>query len=322
MQCMEIWGGNQAVSSEVELAGLNAWVVSHPYSASGGGAGAAGGDIHYVTSCATGRISRIVIADVSGHGETVARAADALRRLMRAYSNYVDQSSFVENLNKRFAELAEAADDATVQPGAFATAVVATYFAPTDELAISNAGHPRPMLYRARERRWSPIIAASSESGLSNLPLGVDTPTAYPTTQLSLNEGDMVLFYTDSLIEAKDSAGRMLGERGLLERLSELAIDEPGGFISRVIQSISPDGPGKMNDDVTVMLFSRNGKKPTPSVFLGLQAGARIAMSVLDSLRPGSLPASLPQFDLRSIGGAMVQRLNRIGSAQRTRNQP
>src|SRR6187402_1776010 len=66
MQCMEVWGGNQAFDSSLALPGLDAWVYSRPY-----GQSAIGGDVYYVSSCATGRIMRLLLADVSGHGAVV-----------------------------------------------------------------------------------------------------------------------------------------------------------------------------------------------------------------------------------------------------------
>ena len=59
MQCMEVWGGNQSVDSGVVMAGLDAWVYCRPYAAVGADApAAAGGDVYFVSSCATGRIAR------------------------------------------------------------------------------------------------------------------------------------------------------------------------------------------------------------------------------------------------------------------------
>ena len=51
MQCMEVWGGSQLTSSGVELGGLDVWVYSKPF-----GAAQRGGDVYYVSSCASGRI--------------------------------------------------------------------------------------------------------------------------------------------------------------------------------------------------------------------------------------------------------------------------
>ena len=109
MQCMEVWGGNRAIDNGVIMSGLDAWVFCRPFHAADANAG--GGDIHYVSSCAAGQITRLLIADVSGHGAPVAKAADALRRLMSKFSNYVDQSRLLEAVNTRFGELSEEASD-------------------------------------------------------------------------------------------------------------------------------------------------------------------------------------------------------------------
>ena len=80
MQCMEVWGGNQVVDDSVAVAGLDAWVYSKPFGGSDGG-----GDVYYVSSCATGRIARLLLADVSGHGEAVRKTGVGLRDLMRRH---------------------------------------------------------------------------------------------------------------------------------------------------------------------------------------------------------------------------------------------
>src|ERR1043165_1889351 len=91
--CMEVWRGADAVDAAVSLPGLDAWVYSRPYEQA-----TAGGDVYYVSSCATGRINRLLIADISGHGEKVQSVAIQLRDLMRKYVNFLDQSKFVLNM--------------------------------------------------------------------------------------------------------------------------------------------------------------------------------------------------------------------------------
>jgi sigma-B regulation protein RsbU (phosphoserine phosphatase) len=193
MQCMEVWGGNTSAEMTVAMPGLDAWVFSRPY-----GDEAAGGDVHYLSSCGTGRITRLLVADVSGHGERVSNTAVRLRSLMRRFVNYVDQTRFVEQMNREFATL-----EAT---GAFATSVVATYWGPTRSLDVCNAGHPRPLWYRARKSQWQLLIEprapAPGDRSPINLPLGVVEPTVYEQFGVRLHAGDLVLLYTDSLIEA------------------------------------------------------------------------------------------------------------------------
>ena len=205
LQCMEIWGGIEPVESSVRTPGLDLWVFSRPF-----GGDDEGGDVHYVTLCGGGLITRIVVADVSGHGSSVAEFSSSLRSLLRKNINNKSQSQLVERLNRQFAEMAGMRR--------FATAVVITYLTSTDELSICNAGHPRPLLFRATDGTWSVLLPESDGGvGLSNLPLGLDDETQYDASRVKLGRGDLVVFYTDALIEAADGSGQLLGESGLLE---------------------------------------------------------------------------------------------------------
>ena len=87
----------------------------------------AGGDVYYVSSCAAGRLTRILLADVSGHGEQVAHIAAQLRDLMRENIEVTNHHQFVVDMNRQF--------EAGTQDGTFATAVVASFFA-THEVVV------------------------------------------------------------------------------------------------------------------------------------------------------------------------------------------
>ena len=112
MQCMEVWGGSQLTARGVEFGGLDVWVYSKPY-----GQAQSGGDVYYASSCATGRISRLLLADVAGHGNSVAATAADLRTLMRRFVNRLDQAEFVRLLNQQFVALSRAGDFATAIVG-------------------------------------------------------------------------------------------------------------------------------------------------------------------------------------------------------------
>src|SRR3984885_1830122 len=201
MQCMEVWGGSQLTSSGVELGGLDVWVYSKPF-----GEAQRGGDVYYVSSCASGRISRLLLADVAGHGQSVASTAADLRTLMRRFVNRLDQTEFVRLLNQQFSALSK--------DGAFATAVVATFFEPSRRMTVCNAGHPRPLLYRAATRRWDFLghgvveqPGAKKKAGPSNLPLGMLEISEYDQFDIELEPGDCLLSYTDALMESNDASG-------------------------------------------------------------------------------------------------------------------
>ena len=202
MRCMEIRGGSRAVEEAFSTPGLSVWLYSNPFDGA-----ERGGDVHYISLCGGGLITRVVVADVSGHGTSVSEFSDDLRTLMRKNINTKRQTRLVEALNRQFSK--------TAQSLRFATAVVATYLATNRSLTISNASHPRPLWYRAETGYWHSLETTRLEQG--NLPLGIDDDSPYHQFTVRLGPGDIVCFYTDALSEATDAAGRMLGEKGLVQ---------------------------------------------------------------------------------------------------------
>ena len=254
LRCMEIWGGSGVMETEVSTPGLDAWVYSRPHEGS-----ASGGDVHYVSLCGGGIVTKIILADVSGHGAAVSDAALRLRELMRRNINRKDQTRLVRELNRQFAALEEA--------GHFATAVVATYLATTDRLAFCNAGHPHPLWYRAAEGRWDLLTGSGAEpgSGLANLPLGIDESSGYEQFAITLGADDLLLLYTDALTEASDASGTPLGEGGLLALARGLDPSPPSRFGPALLRAVGHyRGDLPADDDVTLMTLHHNAGPPAP----------------------------------------------------------
>jgi sigma-B regulation protein RsbU (phosphoserine phosphatase) len=268
MQCMEIRGGSQAVEERVAMPGLDAWVYSHPHEDA-----VSGGDLHYLSVCGGGVTTRILIADVSGHGESVAGFSASLRELMRNNINTKSQTHLVGTLNRQFLETAEGRR--------FATAIVATYLANHKRLTVCNAGHPRPLWWHAATGQWDLMDQRAGDAG--NLPLGIDDETPYRQFSVELAPGDVVLFYTDALPEAADPAGSMLGEEGLLGLACGLVIDDPRQVGPALLAAIDRHRGGRpANDDTTLLAIVHSAEGPRhPSIgekldvyakFFGLKA--------------------------------------------------
>jgi len=295
MQCMEVWGGSQLTERGVEFGGLDAWVYSKPY-----GDATHGGDVYYASSCATGRITRLLLADVSGHGTKAAATAADLRTLMRRFVNRLDQTEFVKLLNQQFTELS--------QVGTFATAVVTTFFAPSRRLIVCNAGHPRPLLYRASEKKWS-LLGKQTQG---NIPLGLIDATEYEQFDVELAEGDCLVSYSDALIECSDASGEMLGESGLLKVLRLLGDVSPERLIPALLKEIGERHPENLSeDDVTVMVVRVNGREPRYSFGEKLRAAVRFTGAALRSLHPRAERAPFPDLNLANLGGAILPALGR-----------
>lgn len=252
LECMEVWGGNCSTEDTVSVFGMDAWVLSIPY----GGANR-GGDIHYVSMCGSGRIARFVVADVAGHGAAVADLAATLRDLMKKNINRVDQTRFARTLNREFAERS--------REGIFATAVLVTYFAPTDHLIVCNAGHPPPAWRRATDGVWQTVVPTicTDATAPRGLPLGVVEPTEYQQFAVRLHRGDLVFLYSDSLIEAVNPQGLRLGQEGLLSILREVDAGQPDRFNRSVLAAIQAWSVGRpIDDDITMLLLHHTGQNP------------------------------------------------------------
>ncbi len=247
MQCMEVWGGNRATWSQFSVPGLDLWVHSEPFRGSDGG-----GDVYYLSSCASGRITRMLLADVSGHGASVAPVAVALRNLMRQNINFIKQTHLIASLNSQFEGISAT--------GCFATALVSTFFSPTRTLSVCNAGHPLPLLRDARSGRWSSSDAGTGEESANNMPIGIVDDSAYRSTKLRLNVNDMVLTYTDSLSESIEPDGKMLGTQGVCDIVNSLGSLSPELLIPGLLDAIRKLNSGNLSaDDTTVMLLRANG---------------------------------------------------------------
>jgi len=264
---MEICGSSQVADQCLATPGLDIWIKSRPYQHS-----ADGGDVHYVSLCGGGMTTRIILADVSGHGASVAELAQSLRNLMRRNINRKSQAKLVEKLNRQFAELGK--------NYRFATAVVATYLTRGDKLTICNAGHPRPLWYRAGTGEWAPLAELHREAGagLANLPLGIVDSTTYPEMELALGKGDFILFYTDALTEAAGLDCQALGESGLIERLKALDLADPAKVAGQLLRSMEDYRGGKAaEDDFTfVLLYHNGGSSPHLSIGQKLSVYAKV----------------------------------------------
>ena len=247
MTCMEVWGGNRSTWSQFVVPGLDLWVYSQPF-----GAGDLGGDVYYLSSCASGRVTRMLLGDVSGHGAEAAPLGSKLREIMRRNVNYIDQSRVVQSLNEQF-------EEATAD-GRFATAIVSTYFAPTRELTVCTAGHPPPLIYRVSTGRWEVLGAGSKD--LRNMPIGIMGGQEYSSTKLRLATGDILLGYSDALFESYDSDGSMLSAAGIAHIANSIDVTLPDVFVQDLLQRIRELNPQNLiSDDATVILARANEQR-------------------------------------------------------------
>ncbi len=248
LSCFELWGGNGRANHSVELPGLAGWVYSTPLEPDLGG-----GDVHYLSVCSKGMVSRIAVADVAGHGSHASSIAESLRNTLQHHTNNWDQSALMRELNEAFARES--------REGLFATAAVLGFYVETGELLFSNAGHPPAFWYRAKEQSWEVLQDSTPHAvEIGGLPLGLIPGTAYSQTGVRLGTGDTLLLYTDGITEARNPSGSELGQKGLLDMVHGLRPgppDETCRSLLTAIQTFRGDEPRHDDETVLVLQYTR-----------------------------------------------------------------
>lgn len=254
LQCMEVWSGSKSIEKVVSSPGVDAWIFSRPYHGQ-----ASGGDVHYLSLCVGGIVTRLVLADVAGHGELVASTSHALRRLLRRFMNVKQQDRLVAELNSEFTR--------NGSEGRFATAIVATFLSHKHKLLLTNAGHPRPLVYRTSSREWSFLDDSLLDSSVDapNFPFGIVGDSTYEHFELDIRTGDWLLLYTDALTEAADATESLLGEQGLKKIVCSLDVQSsPAELGQALLQGVVAYSDVLDSDDTTIiaMKFGNNFRRP------------------------------------------------------------
>ena len=241
--CTEVWGGNRKVTRTVRMPSLVAWVASVPINE-----GEGGGDLHYMSVCDYDLISRVALADVSGHGHEVSSVTQTLRNLMHKNINAWDQSDFMRGLNEAFRESSE---------NKYATAIVLSFHRVMGRLAFSNAGHLPPLWYHAAQKAWAWLEEGTEAKKVSGLPVGLIPGTKYSQTVVTLKPSDLLVLYTDGITEAGNETGHELGREQLLEWAREAPVTSPKLLGEALLQRMELFRGKVRNDDETLLVLQR-----------------------------------------------------------------
>jgi len=189
-----------------------------------------------------------VIADVSGHNVGAALLMAETRTMIRARC---DQTSAPRNL---MAELNRFFYEDLSRAELFVTMFYLQFDPHSRRATYANAGHSPPLL-------WQKTSGQCQRLDAEGLILGVRREFPYEQEYIDLRPGDVLLLYTDGIIEAANHLNELFGEERLAELLRESHHLEPQELIERIFQQVRMfTGVHGFNDDVSLVVMAVEAK--------------------------------------------------------------
>jgi serine phosphatase RsbU (regulator of sigma subunit) len=237
LKCGEIRGGFQNCNEDLLSAGLEISMVSRASN------GSQGGDIYYLSLCQHSLLTRMIIADVVGHGEAVAEMSRYIYQAIKSHLNDTSGQKMLSELNRKV--FRQGLD-------AMTTLVMAAFYQFDRNLYFANAGHPPALFKPANDSRWYELKMYASGNDPA---LAVQEESIYRQKALRLNSNDRLILYTDGLIEVYHAKKGLLGLEGLKALLNRHKCNSVSELKDIVMDEIQEFAEGPLDhDDLTLMV--------------------------------------------------------------------
>lgn len=197
-----------------------------------------GGDFYSMIKL-PGRRACIIMGDVSGKGIEAASISSAVKTALSAYAwEGRTPARMVATLNEFLLGFSRVET--------FATLFVGIVDLATSSLMYCSAGHP-------------PAILVSAQSGEAELldvqsgVVGAFHDMEYKNGTVRLNEGDILLLYTDGTTEARSPEGAFFGETGLRDMIMDEVPRGFDGLLDRFLSTLDRYTGQRLDDDVAMV---------------------------------------------------------------------
>ena len=188
----------------------------------------------------------LVIGDVMGKGIPAGLLMTMLRGMLRAeVLTGLPPDRILHDLN-------QLAINDLDQSHRFVTLFYSDYDPRTKKLRYSNAAHNPPLLWRSSEQK---IIKLDTEG----LVLGLQKDAEYHCGEVKLNNNDLVLYYTDGVIDTSNALGERFDEERLIKIFSKLCKKSYSSqeILNKIFKKLD-DFTGQnrnLEDDASIVVF-------------------------------------------------------------------
>lgn len=199
------------------------------------------GDYYDIILARRDRIA-LVIADVAGKGILSSMVMMMLRSILHLVTNTTKSAAVILDwVNKGIT--------GKINVDHFATLAYVSYSPLTHEIEYSNAGHQPMLLWKAAEHKIQEVHVNSD-------PIGVERGSFYEEIKLTVAQGDIIILFTDGLVEALNAEGRQYGLASLSKVVSEHSGESAKDIAAAVKQNMKAFlTTAVIHDDQTLLVM-------------------------------------------------------------------
>lgn len=184
----------------------------------------------------------IIIADVEGKGMPGALFANLLRSTAHFLTRELPTTNAVVG---KIHDILHKETEATRK---FFTLFYALYDANAKRLCYTGSGQAAPVVVRGATAE---IERLHSEG----IPVGIDGQRLLSERSITLHKGDIVAFFTDGVLDARNREGRPFGEERLAALLQHSRSDDVEVILHTLLHAVTEYSNGKPGDDLTMIVM-------------------------------------------------------------------
>lgn len=199
------------------------------------------GDYYDVIQTRKDRIVAVV-GDVAGKGVSAALIMVMIRSILHLITNTnKDIATVLDWVNRGIT--------GKIDMDHYATLGIVAVNVDTGEMEYANASHQPLLLYRRATESIETIEVKS-------VPIGVERDSEYVRKALRLADGDIVVMYTDGIVEAMNEQGKQYGRKSLSQAIIRHRDLAPKEIVTKIKGDLeSFVGSVRQHDDQTVLIL-------------------------------------------------------------------
>ena len=197
------------------------------------------GDLYDFLSYGTQQLG-VALGDVSGKGSAAALYGAVATGILRSLSPHkLQPAELLQQLNQLVC-------DRRIE-GRYMTICFATWQKARRKLRVANAGQTQPLLWKD---------GRVEQLKLTGFPIGIFDDATYDEWSVTLNSGDILVFYSDGLTEASNRDGKLFGAGRLKTLIGENTHLSSAELADRMLEAVQEfTQGGAITDDRTLVVM-------------------------------------------------------------------